>query len=456
MSGKRGIDRRTFLKVTGLAGIGAATDALPKITYGAFRAARDSSPAERNTLIFISDLHMNVNANYSWLVDHADDLAQFLNEVNARDDVAELVILGDLLDDWVSPVKNSPQAFADILAASNNAGIVAALNAVCGNPNIEVTYVTGNHDMLSFENQNQAIIANAFPGMNIVSESPGLGAYTKDDVIWAEHGHRYCLFNAPDTWSRPGSHLPMGYFISRLAASKAASTGQVVTTPDLLDIFVKSPSERDKYLKQPHRSRKRNGKAGDIFDDAVIIAVFNAIAAWSGNGPLDQFIMNYLDGYTTNPSVEDVAFTYDTIFSDWTTRQNRVSQVEAVWDDLGSLSSAANLIFEMPDSLKDKYPFKPRIILFGHTHEAAFEYHVSDVDTIYANTGTWIDSKPMTWAEIQITAGNQGQTLYEVSLWFYGENTPRQEATVAVESSELEIRRRSRHTHHRSSRQGLD
>jgi hypothetical protein len=69
---------------------------------------------------------MNVDANYSWLVDHANDLAQFINEVNARDDVAELVILGDLLDDWVSPVKDSPQAFADILAASNNAGIVAA------------------------------------------------------------------------------------------------------------------------------------------------------------------------------------------------------------------------------------------------------------------------------------------------------------------------------------------
>jgi UDP-2,3-diacylglucosamine pyrophosphatase LpxH len=520
--GKRYINRRTFLKATGLVGIGTATAALPNIAYGAFSAAQDSSAAERNRLIFLSDLHMNVDANYSWLVDHAADVARFLNEVNTRDDVAELVILplqlnlwvpwrpvgckalgnqyltllkalswfgtrcgsgisegasprasacersfafalephrldvwsfpthrffgravilGDLLDDWVSPVKDSPQAFAEILAASNNAGIVAALKAVCQNPSIKVTYVTGNHDMLSFEDQNKATIADAFPGMNIISESPGLGAYTKDDVIWAEHGHRYCLFNAPDTWSRTGSHLPMGYFISRLAASKAASTGQVTTTPDLLDIFVKSPSERLKYLRQlndqARRRRRRggNGEAGEvggIFDDAVIIAVFNAIAFWSGNWPWDRFVMNDLDGYNTDPSVEDVAFTDETIFSGWTTRQNRVSQVEAVWNDLGSLASAVNLIFEMPDSLKDKYPFKPRIILFGHTHEAAFQYHVGDVDTIYANTGTWIDSKPMTWAEIQITAGNERQTAYEVSLWFDGERTPRQEATVAV------------------------
>jgi len=402
------------------------------IFLGAFWAAQDSNAAQRNRLIFISDLHMNVNANYSWLVDHADDLAQFLNQVNARDDVAELVILGDLLDDWVSPVKDSPQAFADILAASNNAGIVAALQAVCRNSNIKVTYVVGNHDMLSFETLNKAIIANTFPGMNIISESPGLGAYTKNDVIWAEHGHRYCLFNAPDTWSLTGSHLPMGYFISRLAASKAASTGQVTTTPDLLNIFIKPPSESLRHLKRPHGFKNKNGEAGDIFDDAAIIAVFNAIALWSGNWPWDQFIMNQLDGYDADPSVEKVAFTYDTIFSDWATRQNRVSQVEAVLNDLGSLTSAADLIFEMPDSLKDKYPFKPRIILFGHTHQAAFQYNSADVDTIYANTGTWIDSKPMTWVEIQITAGNRGQKLYEVSLWFYGEQTPRQIGTISI------------------------
>ena len=402
------------------------------VFLGAFWTAQDSNAAQRNRLIFISDLHMNVNANYSWLVDHADDLAQFLNQVNARDDVAELVILGDLLDDWVSPVNDSPQAFTDILAASNNAGIVAALQAVCRNSNIKVTYVVGNHDMLSFETLNKAIIANTFPGMNIISESPGLGAYIKNDVIWAEHGHRYCLFNAPDTWSRAGGHLPMGYFISRLAASKAASTGQVTTTPDLLNIFIKPPSESLRHLKRPHGFKNKNGEAGDIFDDAAIIAVFNAIALWSGNWPWDQFIMNQLDGYDADPSVEKVAFTYDTIFSDWATRQNRVSQVEAVLNDLGSLTSAADLIFEMPDSLKDKYPFKPRIILFGHTHQAAFQYNSADVDTIYANTGTWIDSKPMTWVEIQITAGNRGQKLYEVSLWFYGEQTPRQIGTISI------------------------
>ena len=34
-------------------------------------AAQISGAAERNKIIFLSDMHMNVDANYSWLVDDA-------------------------------------------------------------------------------------------------------------------------------------------------------------------------------------------------------------------------------------------------------------------------------------------------------------------------------------------------------------------------------------------------
>lgn len=391
-----------------------------------------SSSAERNKTIFISDLHMNIDADYSWLVDHADDVADFLNKVNTRDDVTELVILGDLLDGWVTPLNTLPQSFADILAANTNVGIVSALQAICDNPEIEITYVAGNHDMLfSYDSQNSADIMWAIPCLNIVSDSQGSGAYRKDDVIWAEHGHRYCLFNAQDTWSRPGGHLPLGYFISRLVASKAVITGQVTTTLDLLDEFLKAPSETIGY--------EGSLEVGGIFDDALVVAVFNSIALWSGNWPSDHFTMNGLDGFNSDPSVEGVAITYDTIYSNWPSRQDRVSPTEAIWNDVGALNSAANLLFEMPESLKDKYPFTPRIILFGHTHEAAFQYHSGDRDTIYANTGTWIDGtstdpKPMTWVEIEITEGDVSGKHYEVSLWFQGESSPRQSGVISTSS----------------------
>ncbi|MEW6368904.1 MAG: metallophosphoesterase [Acidobacteriota bacterium] len=389
------------------------------IALFALSIARISGATDRDTIVFISDLHMNVDANYSWLREHAADLAQFLNDLNAREDVMELVILGDLVDDWVSPAKGSPQSFADVLAARTNSGVVAALKTICENPNIAVTYVTGNHDMLSFQAENVSALAGTFPGMNIISQSPGLGAYARDNVIWAEHGHAYCLFNAPDTWSRVHGHLPMGYFISRMAASKAAATGQVTATPDLLDRFMKAPA----------------GERGAAFDDAVIVAVFNAIALWSGLWPWDAFAMDGTDGYGYDPFVEEIAVVYDGIYSGWPSRQDTVSQVDAVWDDLGSLSSAADLIFEMPNSLKGQYPFTPRIILFGHTHEAAFQYHSGQTETIYVNTGTWIDGKDMTWAEIRIAGRDDGMADYEVSLWFQGDSSPRQTGTITATPS---------------------
>ena len=304
--------RRDFLKRMAVTGAAASVTGGMGMIPTLF-TPRTAHASQRNKLVFISDLHMNVVGPYSWLDKHAVDLARFLNDVNNRDDVGELIILGDLLDDWVSPITYTPQTFADILGANYNNGVVPALQEVCQNKEITVTYVVGNHDMLSFESKNKDVIATTFPEMTIISDSPGLGAYynTEDKVIWAEHGHRYTLFNAPDIWSRAGGHLPMGYFISRLAASKSLTEGQVYTTPDVLDWFVKSPDEVNKYLQQGGY----DGEVGNIIDDTFIVAVFNAIAVWSGKWPWDKFTMDGLDSITDDPTVEEIAFMYDTIFS---------------------------------------------------------------------------------------------------------------------------------------------
>lgn len=392
--------------------------------------------AGRSTTVFISDLHMNLYEDYSWLRDNAPTLATFLTGLNARSDVAGVVILGDLVDDWVSPVANTPQTFEQVLQANTDQqwngynGVVPALQALCDNPDIQVTYVVGNHDMLSFQPANRAVLEAWFPQMTIVSESPGMGAYTSGNVIWAEHGHRYCLFNAPDTWSRSGGHLPLGYFISRLAATRSVNEGRVVTTPDVLDDFMKQAAENPTLLRDD--SFTSDPQVGGVFSDAIIIAAFNGVALWAGEWPWSNFVMNGLDGRTSDPTVERVAIEYDSIYSGWPSRQNRVSKVEAVWDDTGHLSNAANMIFEMPDRIAPLYPFTPRIILFGHTHQAAFRYHSGDVETIYVNTGTWIDGKPMTWVEIATSAGANGATSYQVSLWFHGESAPRQQGTISV------------------------
>ncbi len=418
--------RREFLKNMAIAGA--------SVTGGigmapAFFTPRIARAADRNKLVFISDLHLNVDAPYAWLVDHAPYLAAFLSEVNARDDVAELIILGDMLDDWVTPVGYTPQTFSDIISANYSTGLVPAFQAICQNPNIAVTYVTGNHDLLSFESQNKAVIAAAFPGMNIVSDAPGLGVYTKNNVIWAEHGHRYTLFNAPDIWSRPDGHLPLGYFITRLAASKSDSSARVNATPEVLNRFLRLSPEVNSRLRQSGYGQE----PGRPIDDAAIFALYNAIVQWSGIKRYEKFTMNDLDNFTPDPFVEEIGFIYDTIFSGWPDRQNIVGNNEAVLNEIGYLANTADLLFEMPDRIKELYPFTPRIVLFGHTHKALLQYTSGDVDTIYANTGTWVDSTPgMSWVEIGINEGTGGLKDYDVSLWFYGETAPRQSGMLSA------------------------
>jgi hypothetical protein len=44
----------------------------------------------------------------------------------------------------------------------------------------------------------KAFLESRFPGMRCIGQyNPGMGLYQAEGLR-AEHGHRYCLFNAPD------------------------------------------------------------------------------------------------------------------------------------------------------------------------------------------------------------------------------------------------------------------
>lgn len=396
---KKGSSRRDFMKQVGLMGAaGAGTLAL-------LRTPGLCADSQRNKLVFISDLHMNNDQPYSWQRDHVGRVAAFIDEVNGRPDVAELIILGDLVDQWVFPSSQTPSTAAvSILQLDHNQPILTALQTICANTDINVTYVVGNHDLLVYTAANQADITTLIPGLTIAGAEPGLGSYSKDDVIWAEHGHRYCLFNAPDTWSYSGSHLPLGYFITRALAAMGTIDQ---TTSQYLDLLTQHITS--------------NGISNVLPD-----LVYEAVIAYSGLSQSDAYSMNGLDGFTTDPTVTDVAAAYSDIFTQWTDRQNIVDEVTASIDDMGTLVGAANHQFTLPTQI----PFTPRIIVFGHTHHAVFQ-HLQPSDDIYANTGTWIDGKSSTWVEITIEP-SAGQKSYTVELWYYGESTPRYQGEIIV------------------------
>ena len=358
-------------------------------------------------VVFMSDLHMNLDAPYSWLDENIGDVADFINRTSQRSDVSEFVILGDLLDDWVYPMTSQPytDAFYQILNTEKNGPIVSALQNICANEEIRVTYVTGNHDMLSFEEENKAVIQSFFPEMEIVSNDPGLGYVSWDDVALAEHGHRYCLFNAPDTWSRAGGHLPLGYFITRAVADNTGANAQDLHTPDLLANFIAEHGLVDELPK----------------------LVYEAVALYTGHHLASATWMNGLDNYDNNPLVSQVADTYAEIMAQWDKRQNTVDNIMAAIDDMGTLYGAALHLFNNTT----EYGFTPRVVIMGHTHKAAFSRLSHPQSSIYANTGTWIDGKDCTWVELDVQSGD-GWTDYGVSLWYYNEAASRHEGTVRV------------------------
>ncbi len=120
-----------------------------------------ANQAERTNIVCISDVHMGeeraVDRGYSWFVENADALQDFVEKVQEDETVRELVILGDLFDEWLIPfdtkpfdgtVSDSSEYFHAVRNAPTNASIFDTLAEIAGGGKIHLVYVRGNHDML--------------------------------------------------------------------------------------------------------------------------------------------------------------------------------------------------------------------------------------------------------------------------------------------------------------------
>jgi predicted MPP superfamily phosphohydrolase len=120
------MNRREFISqiilAGAMAGLAAQTVAKP-----AFSSPGVDFHAAGRKVVFISDIHLSADADTSWINEHIEPLADFLITLNARHDIAELVILGDLLDDWMVPIDDAPSTFRQILKATHNKPVVSAL-----------------------------------------------------------------------------------------------------------------------------------------------------------------------------------------------------------------------------------------------------------------------------------------------------------------------------------------
>jgi len=383
----------------------------------------------RTQIVIISDIHLGIDDAFAETEENRQPLVDFLGQIRNSPNVKELVIAGDLVDEWFIPMNyvmpGTEAALVDMIAA-NNRSIFDALNSIIGDGFIKVTYTNGNHDILVTEADMQRIL----PGINQARDAvQGLGTYITgvNSEIAIEHGHRYNFFCAPDPFSNRDitknntSILPAGYFFTRIATSSV-----VENHPASSNIFPaitaneKDPVQYGYYL------------YAKIWESILSGLPINEKFS-------DKVIKTNIDGFTETYAVNDLVpqqdpstgiFTvtlYKEIMENWGERQ-KINGVAVNIPLKDAIINAANNHFT--DTQANTQYFNrdtsKRIVVFGHTHvtrNLLFTNLAGD-NVIYANSGTWIDNAQgyptMTFAVI--TLPNADSAIESVNVYKYSAN----------------------------------
>jgi UDP-2,3-diacylglucosamine pyrophosphatase LpxH len=355
---------------------------------------------ERSVIVVISDLHLGMDDRYAEMQKNRAPLVDFLQKLRRAPNIKELVIAGDLIDEWFIPADTDTYAgmsqieFAQAVAANNKA-VVDAFNAIIQDGTIKMTYVPGNHDLLITSESIQTI----FPGMAEARDVRGLGTYSPagHPEIAIEHGHRYNFFCAPDPISNraiaAGSILPPGYFFTRIATLSVVEgkpePGKIrpPVTPNSL-----GESQQLEYL------------YWRIWD-----ALMTALPIKEDFE--EKIIKTNIDGFTEPYAMSDLmprqaeeggvldVNLFKGIQDTWDERQalNQVAvkiPVRTAIVESASAESTDNQAvvqyFHNPES-------DTRIVVFGHSHAPRMvpsETHDGKA-AVYVNSGTWIDKNEM-------------------------------------------------------------
>lgn len=295
--------------------------------------------------IFISDIHLGdvrsfAEPNpYGRCLVNIDNLANFLNKQLESPEVEEVVILGDLFDTWVIPTYEYPlTSFQAICKNQDNEPVITALTELADKH--KLTYIPGNHDnFLSTENQIdiQHFMETTFKHIRYIADPNGV---YRNGAIVGEHGHRYALFNAPNTLPAIPSFLPIGYFMSRLEANRTCK-GRKENYLNILKEFVFE----------------------HIFHKAETVRdLFVAMAKDADLSETDIINMNEIDEFPVT-NIQDIGALYNPLIEKWQKPAN-ITWRQAVVGDIGQLLLAAIKVY-FADGDSDQ-----NIVIFGHTHKA--------------------------------------------------------------------------------------
>jgi UDP-2,3-diacylglucosamine pyrophosphatase LpxH len=344
-------------------------------------------------IVVISDIHLGIEDRYTQSIENQELLLDFLEKLGNTEDVRELVVNGDLLDEWYLPLTyarydDSGEFYRQVIA--NNQEVFDALNSLMAK-GIKLVYVPGNHDML-LESE---ILEEALPGIVQARDAEGLGVYVTGDrqEIAIEHGHRYDVFSAPDSVSNKelcqneDTLLPPGYFYARIATSwvlqgrplikkdypLVTAVPDAVADPDQFGAYLYYKVWSSLLMRMTHFERFED----KIFD--LGIAGFSDIYTLE-----DLYPVQLGDGTISAPIL------FENFQRSWEERQeiNQVS-VKVSFNEAASGTLDYNYFYSQAQMQYLENPEKSiDVVVFGHTHVPDYR-NVNN--KLYANTGTWID-----------------------------------------------------------------
>jgi UDP-2,3-diacylglucosamine pyrophosphatase LpxH len=305
---------------------------------------------DRTKRIFISDIHLSSRERYNAAdemkrarfipKEHQARLVNFLNKtiLEKEKEIKDLVLAGDIFDDWVCPPDEAPPTFNEIF--QSNPEIMKALRAIARS-RINLYYLPGNHDY-------------SVKKVQIQSEIPGVIFQKEyDDTelnLHAEHGNKYVLFNK--SHSGIASGRPIGYFITRLVEHMG---GYLSRFHDLI-------SYSDDVIKLA--AGKSNFFSG-------------LIEALAERADVNEIVMN---SRGRKISIKEINKMYNPL-------AKKYNLIEA----LTKLAVEGELE-NVGDRLCAKKGYE--IVVFGHTHKAKIDKDSFLVaDRIYANAGCWSQKK---------------------------------------------------------------
>ena len=153
-----------------------------------------------------------------------------------RASVREVIFLGDMFDFWTYEPSRRPPPMSKIIDANQRLlGRSGPLASLVRRAPGRVRLLPGNHDenltRSDIGQLNDSLTGNPNTGIRLETEPRIVLTGASGARTLFEHGHRWCMFNAPDPKSR-WKELPVGHFVSRGIAYQVVTrhTGKTLPT----------------------------------------------------------------------------------------------------------------------------------------------------------------------------------------------------------------------------------